>query len=62
MKPKNHSERAARATAAMRVGRAASSAGMDTSRPASGAAQPKTAKAQARRKKRARRPLDPDTK
>ena len=55
-----HSERVARATAAMHVGSAASSAGMDTSGPAPGVAQPKTVEARARRKKRTRRPPDPD--
>jgi hypothetical protein len=41
-KSTERSERAARATAAMHVGSAASSAGMHTSEPAPGAAQPKT--------------------
>jgi hypothetical protein len=62
MKPKNHSERAARATAAMHVGSAACSAGMDTSGPAPGVAQPKSVKAPARRKKAAGRLPDPDAK
>jgi hypothetical protein len=67
-KSTEHSERAARATAALHVGSAASSAGMDTSGQGPGVAQPRTVKAPkpetgpASDKEPANRLPDPDAK